>query len=75
LLDGTGTQRIISQYRGKIKTDFAVAKSMVDALGLAQEMAKGGDIILLSPACASFGMFKNEFDRGDQFKNIVKKLK
>lgn len=34
-----------------------------------------GEIVLLSPGFASFGMFENEFDRGRQFKNIVKKLK
>jgi len=32
-------------------------------------------IILLSPAAASFGMFENEFDRGDQFNKIVRNLK
>jgi len=34
-----------------------------------------GYIILLSPAAASFGLFKNEFDRGEQFKKTVKNLK
>jgi len=33
------------------------------------------DTIFLSPAAASFGMFKNEFDRGDQFNKVVKNLK
>ena len=37
--------------------------------------AKKGDIILLSPGCASFGMFVNEFDRGNQFNEIVRKIK
>lgn len=36
--------------------------------------AKKGDVILLSPGCASFGMFKNEFDRGEQFNKIVGRL-
>ena len=39
------------------------------------KFAKPEDVILLSPACASFGMFKNEFDRGDQFRKIVNKLR
>ncbi|MCC7522882.1 UDP-N-acetylmuramoyl-L-alanine--D-glutamate ligase [Candidatus Uhrbacteria bacterium] len=34
-----------------------------------------GDIVLLSPGCASFGMFKNEFDRGEQFRALVKTWK
>lgn len=36
---------------------------------------KKGDVVLLSPGCASFGMFKNEFDRGEQFRALVKKWK
>jgi len=42
---------------------------------IALQQAKANDLILLSPASASFGMFKNEFDRGDQFNKIVKSLK
>ncbi len=42
---------------------------------IALQHAEANDLILLSPAAASFGMFKNEFDRGDQFNKIVKNLK
>lgn len=42
---------------------------------IALQQAKENDLILLSPAATSFGMFKNEFDRGDQFNKIVKNLK
>jgi UDP-N-acetylmuramoylalanine--D-glutamate ligase len=41
----------------------------------ALQKAQPNEIILLSPAAASFGMFKNEFDRGDQFNTAVKNLK
>jgi len=42
---------------------------------VALQQAQANDIILLSPAATSFGMFKNEFDRGDQFNKIIKNLK
>lgn len=42
---------------------------------VALQQAEANDLILLSPAAASFGMFKNEFDRGNQFNKIVKNLK
>lgn len=47
------------------------ADSMVRAVALAREAAAEGDVVLLSPACASFDLFKNYQDRGDQFKKIV----
>lgn len=39
-----------------------------------KESAESGDVIILSPACASFDMFKDFYDRGDQFRSIVKEL-
>ena len=42
---------------------------------IALQQAQANDLVLLSPAAASFGMFENEFDRGDQFNKIVRNLK
>jgi len=70
LLSGSGTERVKSLIK-----DFIEVDSMKEAIISARQFAKRGDIILLSPAFASFGMFKNEFDRGAQFVKIVKKLK
>lgn len=48
--------------------------SLAEALEAASRRAKAGEIVLLSPGCASFGMFKNEFDRGDQFRELARAL-
>ncbi len=50
------------------------ASSMRDAVAKARAMAREGDVILLSPAAASFDMFKDMADRGDQFQRAVEEL-
>lgn len=50
------------------------ADSMEKIVLAASKVAQPGDVVLLSPACASFGMFKNYKDRGNQFKEEVKGL-
>jgi len=49
-------------------------QTMREVVGLARQAATSGDIVILSPACASFDMFKNFYDRGDQFRSIVQGL-
>ena len=49
-----------------------MAKDMKDAVKKARQQAIRGDMVLLSPAAASFGLFKNEFDRGEQFKKAIR---
>jgi len=49
--------------------------SMNDLMKEAIINSKEGDVILLSPGAASFGIFVNEFDRGEQFKKFLSKLK
>lgn len=48
--------------------------NMAQAVNLAREIAKNGDIVALSPACASFGLYKNFDERGKHFKSLVSLL-
>ena len=50
------------------------AASMEEAIRYARLVAEPGDVVLLSPACASFDMFENYEDRGDTFKRLVRSL-
>ena len=50
------------------------ARSMEEAVKKAYELAEKGDTVLLSPCCASFDLFKNYEDRGEQFKQYTRKL-
>lgn len=59
------------------KTSYPIlgpADSMDQAVITARRLAKKGDIVLLSPACASFDLFDNYEDRGRQFKQAVRDL-
>ena len=51
------------------------ADTFEEAMDIAREKARPGDAVLLSPACASWGMFKNYEVRGKVFKEIVRKFK
>ena len=73
LFEGTATDDLDKAIGGAVPT--MRVKSMGEAVSKAVELAKDGDYVLLSPGCASFGMFKNEFDRGDQFREEVGKIR
>jgi len=74
LFEGKGSEKIKKSLTAYGLQLTAKIKSMSDAVGIAKSMAKESDIVLLSPACASFGLFKHEFDRGDQFRTLVLEL-
>jgi UDP-N-acetylmuramoylalanine--D-glutamate ligase len=64
----------LEKHFGQTLERFAQTDQLETAISQAMEWANEGDIIMLSPACASFDLFKNYEDRGDQFKATVKKL-
>lgn len=77
LLEGTATTALrhgIVQAGGESKV-VGVFDNLAAAVHRLVEHARSGDVVLLSPGCASFGLFRNEFHRGDTFINIVKELK
>lgn len=69
LLEGDATDKIIKVLDKKIIAGRF--NDLKKATLKAKEIAKPGEIVLLSPASTSFSMFKNEFDRGDQFRKVV----
>lgn len=69
LLSGSGTNSVLSRVE-----NASVFDSLQGAFHEASRFAVAGDAVLLSPAFASFGMFKNEYDRGDQFTRLVEQL-
>jgi UDP-N-acetylmuramoylalanine--D-glutamate ligase len=60
---------------GAIVPKIQETQSVKELVRMALEAADKGDIVLLSPACASFDLFKNYEDRGNQFRDAVKELK
>jgi UDP-N-acetylmuramoylalanine--D-glutamate ligase len=72
LLDGAGSVRIAALLKAA-GLDFTGPLDSVEAAALAaRDAAAPGDVVILSPGCASFGMFRNEFDRGKKWKDAVK---
>lgn len=74
ILIGQTAQKIADTCEKIGFTDYLFAESLPEAVSIASKEAKEGDCCLLSPACASWGMFKNYQQRGDMFKEEVNKL-
>lgn len=74
LFKGSATDKILKELKKMNYQRYYVTDNMKDALKYAWKKSQKNSIILLSPGAASFGIFLNEFDRGDQFKKSVKAL-
>ncbi len=64
----------IKEVFGNVVDIFIETYAMSEAIKVAYKIAERGDTVLLSPACASFDLFKNYEDRGNQFKEAIKNL-
>lgn len=74
VLLGATREKIAAEARNCGFTDITLADTFEEAVFTSVKFAQPGDAVLLSPACASWGMFKNYEERGDKFKEIVKSL-
>jgi UDP-N-acetylmuramoylalanine--D-glutamate ligase len=70
---GLDNKKIVDEFK-TIIPEIYESNSADEAVKIAFKLARKGDIVLLSPACASFDLFKNYEDRGRQFKAAVKSL-
>lgn len=70
---GVDNSKILSAFEGLVD-NMVETQSMQDAVRAAYMLGRKGDTVLLSPACASFDLFKNYEDRGNQFKKEIKNL-
>jgi len=73
LLPGDATAKLKKSLSAE--TTFNYACDMPKAISLANSFVKPGDMVLLSPGCASFGLFRHEFERGKAFCDAVASLK
>ncbi len=73
LLEGPATDKLEAAINGRIPTKRV--DSMEKAVLTASQLALSGDVVLLSPGCASFGLFRHEFERGSKFNDAVALLK
>lgn len=76
ILIGESAELIAKFFKENGFSDFEIMTdpTMVKIVNRASKIAKSGDVVILSPASASFGLFKNYADRGDQFINAVEQL-
>lgn len=71
---GVDNSKIIKAFNGVVPI-IKDCHSLEETINICRGLAKQGDVVLLSPACASFDLFKNYEQRGELFKNAVKEIR
>lgn len=71
----TGSEKIIKELESEGFTDYKIAVNLKEAISFANNNCKTGEIILFSPGFASFGMFANEYHRGEMFVKFINETK
>ncbi len=69
VLIGQMTEKLFAAWNSAVSCTRAT--TLADAVDKAHALAQAGDVVLLSPGCSSFDMFKSFEDRGDQFRELV----
>jgi UDP-N-acetylmuramoylalanine--D-glutamate ligase len=69
LFPGTGTDMLVPKLYAD---EYEIVENIDNALEIIKEESKRGDVVLFSPACASFGMFANEYDRNDRVVQAIR---
>lgn len=79
LFQGAASEKLMQALKARLSPEdtrrsFTIVADMAEAVALAARSTEPGDVVLLSPGAASFGIFKNEFDRGEQFRAAVQAI-
>ena len=72
---GKENNKLFSAFQFEVPMMIIDADSMAEAVQFSNVVAKTGDVVLLSPACASYEMFESYEDRGEQFRIAVQSIK
>ena len=70
---GSDNKKLFAAFSDLVE-NIVEANSAIEAVAYGYKLAKNDEVVLLSPACASFDLFENYEDRGNQFKHAVRLL-